>query len=276
MLILDGAISDDDTLNTLDATESSAVVQTNEINEYVNILVTPWRLLLRFALFLGFLSTGTAAFLDPEVDQCAITEVEPPTSLADLALDMGIMMMVVTFFFCALLLSYWRGWVMSKREMLRLRHVRSDRLQNELDRKISRLALVEQELNEAYSSLYDNHVIVDRMDETYRRQKQELAVHIALLNRGYRVVQRADRELRQHNERCHMNHTLLMIPRDRVFHYDRQCYHIRHSEARDVDPCLTCACVPPTPYLPDGDGVMLSQEIAAFLDEAICYGDIQT
>ena len=264
MLILDGAISDDDTLNILDATESSAVVQTNEINEYVNILATPWRLLLRFALFLGFLSTGTAAFLDPEV--------EPPTSLADLALDMGIMMMVVTFFFCALLLSYWHGWVMSKREMLRLRHVRSDRLQNELDRKISRLALVEQELNEAYSSLYDNHVIVDRMDETYRRQKQELAVHIALLNRGYRVVQRADRELRQHNKRCHMNHTLLMTPRNRVFHYDRQCYHIRHSEARDVDPCLTCACVPPTPYLPDGDGVMLSQEIAAFLDEAACYG----
>ena len=61
-LILDSAISDDDTLNTLDATESSAVVQTNEINEYVNILATPWRLLLRFALFLGFLPTGTAAF----------------------------------------------------------------------------------------------------------------------------------------------------------------------------------------------------------------------
>ena len=269
--------------------------------------------LLRFALKLALLALwlppGAMAqpLGDPiSTEMCPHIEIIPEEKsyFWDYVWDTAVLLALLIFVAGTYIMGWMHGWWIGHNHVLRLRHIRSDRLEARLEEKtIENLALkgeVEELVRQVQQlSLPGGPILADREVKRLQQQlrcledsfwqKDQQCARMQRHKMGYirqigrlralfieakGVIGRARSEAHNHaHNRCTVGRPTYHAPRGRVWHLDDQCYQLHNSQVIERYACDNCASYYVTPYIHDLNQRTLAQDMDAFMANGISDED---
>eukprot|EP00435_Cladocopium_sp_Y103_P060878 s209_g22.t1 len=215
---------------------------------------------------------------------------------ADFLVYFAFLAFVLIAYKAALVFGWWQG----RNFMVFQRHIRARRLERELEEKTVEAAELQNRLDELETTLaqsepdlrrallhkeaecrnlgrqvqlledsfFHRQEQLRRMEQTQHRLQATMVRYERLRSQGRNVVRRAYNEVVQHFMRYHHTSNVHVAARGAVWHQLGDCYQLHNSQVRTLFPCQMCACETVTPYIVDGSGTTLQQDLNSWLVNA--------
>ena len=178
------------------------------------------------------------------------------------------------------LMGWMHGWWIGHNHVLRLRHVRSDRIQARLNDKVAEnldlqdqverlvaqiprstlpagpitadrdIQRLQAQLRNMEASFWQKDQQVRELDRRRMGLIRQIGRLSALFVEAKDVVGRARAEVHNHaHNHCVISRQIYIAPRGRVWHFDNQCAQLSRSAVIELFACERCASFYITPYL---------------------------
>ena len=202
------------------------------------------------------------------------------------------------------LMGWMHGWWIGHNHVLRLRHIRSDRLEARLEEKTLENQALHEQAEELVRqiqllSLPGGPIVADREvkrlqqqlrcleDSFWQKDKQCAQMHRlkmgyirqigrlrALFVEAKDVIGRARAETHNHaHNHCVIGRPIYHAPRGRVWHMDDQCYQLYRSQVIELFACANCASHNITPYIYNLSTRTLAMDLDAFMGNQLDDAD---